>query len=222
VRRVRPWPREPGGDSVDVLVRDGRIAAIGTGVGVRPDALTVDGGDGVLLPALTDVHAHLDSTRLGLPFRPHSAQPGLAGLIMNDRDNWRTAGGSVADRATHTLGATIASGATTVRSHVQVDSDCGLERLHGVLRAREAHAGRARVQVVAFPQSGIVRDPGTADLLDAAIRDGADLVGGLDPCGHDRDPVAHLDVVLGIAERTGWASTSTSTKLVSWARSRSS
>ncbi len=203
LRRVRLWPRRPTGDVVDVLVRDGRIAEIGTGLAVGPGATTVEGGDGVLLPALTDVHAHLDSTRLGLPFRPHTAEPGLAGLIRNDRVNWRTAGASVEERATHTLGATIASGTTTVRTHVQVDADCRLERLHGVLAARDAHAARARVQVVAFPQSGIVRDDGTADLLDAALREGADLVGGLDPCGYDRDPVAHLDVVFGLAERHG-------------------
>ena len=95
------------------------------------------------------------------------------------------------------------SGATAVRSHAQVDTDTGLERLEGVLAAREAHAARADVQVVAFPQSGILRDPGTADLLDAAVRAGADLVGGLDPCAFDRDPVAHLDVVFGIADRHG-------------------
>ena len=59
------------------------------------------------------------------------------------------------------------------------------------------------MQVIAFPQSGIVRDRGTADLLDAAVRSGADIVGGLDPCAYDRDPVAHLDVVFGIAERHG-------------------
>ncbi len=69
----------------------------------------------------------------------------------------------------------------------------GLERLEGVLAAREAHAARATVEVVAFPQSGIIRDPGTADLLDAALSAGADLVGGIDPCGLDRDPAAHLD-----------------------------
>ena len=46
-----------------------------------------------------------------------------------------------------------------------------------------------------------MRDPPTADLLDAAISAGADLIGGIDPCGFDRDPVAHLDVVFGIAER---------------------
>ena len=199
LRDVRPWPRQPGTSSVDVLIHDGRIAT-----GQPPPGVAVaEGGGGVLLPAFTDAHAHLDSTRLGLPFRPHTAGAGLAGLIGNDRANWRSAGGSVSERATSTLGATIASGATTVRSHAQVDTDCGLERLEGVLAARQAHTERADVQVVAFPQSGILRDPGTSDLLDAAVRAGADLVGGIDPCAHDRDPVAHLDVVFGIAERHG-------------------
>ena len=187
----------PGDRSVDVVIRDGRIAS-----GPTPAGLPVaDGLGGVLLPAFADVHTHLDSTRLGLPFRPHTAEPGLVGLISNDRENWRTAGGSVAERATRTLGATIASGATTVRSHAQVDTDSGLERLEGVLAAREAHAQRADVQVVAFPQSGIMRDRGTAGLLDAAVRAGADLVGGIDPCAFDRDPIGHLDVVFGIAQR---------------------
>jgi cytosine/adenosine deaminase-related metal-dependent hydrolase len=204
IRSVRPWPRESGGTPVDVLVRDGRIAAIGSGVGAdlaeRRDVRSVDGQGGVLLPALADVHAHLDSTRLGLPFRGHSAAPGLTGLIENDRANWRS-DGDVATRAIRTLGATIASGVTVVRSHAQIDTDAKLERLEGVLAAREAHAARCHVQIVAFPQSGIVRDKGTAELLDAAILAGADLIGGIDPCGLDRDPVEHLDIVFGLAER---------------------
>jgi len=199
LRDVRPWPREPGPDLVDVVIRGGRITSDPAPV----DVPVADGQGGVLLPAFADVHAHLDSTRLGLPFRPHTAGPGLEGLIRNDRENWRSAGGSVQERAIRALGATIASGATAVRSHAQVDTDSGLERLEAVLAAREAHAARADVQVVAFPQSGIHRDPGTAELLDAGVRAGADLVGGLDPCAFDRDPVAPLDVVFGIAERHG-------------------
>jgi len=204
IRSVRPWPREPCGVPVDVLIRGGRIAAIGSDVGgdvaEHSDVPSIDGRGGVLLPALADVHAHLDSTRLGLPFRSHSAGPGLTGLIENDRANWR-ADGDVATRATRTLAATIASGATVIRSHAQVDTDARLERLEGVLAAREAHAARCQVQIVAFPQSGIVRDRGTAELLDAAILAGADLIGGIDPCGLERDPVEHLDIVFGLAER---------------------
>ena len=59
------------------------------------------------------------------------------------------------------------------------------------------------MQIVAFPQSGILREPGAAELLDAAVREGADLVGGLDPQGIDGDAEAHLDIVFGIAERRG-------------------
>jgi cytosine/adenosine deaminase-related metal-dependent hydrolase len=180
---------------VDVVIRDGRIATGPASAGVP----VADGRGGVLLPAFADVHAHLDSTRLGLPFRPHTAGPGLAGLIRNDRERWRTAGGSVGERATRTL-AHDRPGATVVRPRVDTDSGSAPE---GVLAAREAHAARADVQVVAFPQSGILRDRGTAELLDAAIQSGADLVGGLDPCAFDRDPVGHLDIVFGVAQRHG-------------------
>src|SRR5207342_1611448 len=140
LRDVRPWPREPGGGLVDVVIRGGRIATGPATAGVP----VADGRGGVLLPAFADVHAHLDSTRLGLPFRPHSAGPGLTGLIENDRANWR-ADGNVATRATRTLGATIASGTTVVRSHAQIDTDAQLERLEGVIAARDAHAERCRV-----------------------------------------------------------------------------
>ena len=199
LRNVRLWPRQVGGDTVDMIVRDGRIAEL-VSEARTTGATEVDGGGGVVMPAFADVHTHLDSTRLGLPFKPHTAGPGLTGLIENDRRNWRS-DGSVAARATRTLAASIAGGATLVRSHAQVDTDCGLERLEGVLAARLAHADRCRVEVVAFPQSGIVRDAGTADLLGAAIAAGANLIGGIDPCGLDRDPVEHLDIVFALAER---------------------
>ncbi|HEX5511999.1 MAG TPA: amidohydrolase family protein [Actinomycetales bacterium] len=217
IRNVRPWPRTVDAPAVDVLVSDGRISEIrerSRSAGTRhptgehstadePPADVVDGRGGVLLPSFSDVHAHLDSTRLGLPFRPHTAEPGLAGLVENDRRNWRHAEATVAQRATYTLGRTIAAGATLVRSHAQVDPDSGLERLDGVLAAREHHASRARVEVVAFPQAGVIREAGTADLLEQALLAGADLIGGLDPCAFDRDPVAQLDVVFGLADKHG-------------------
>ena len=206
VCNVRPWAHTATAEVVDVFVRDGRIAQIGAGAAAEAAKLaspieTVDGGGGVLIPAFVDAHAHLDSTLLGLPFRSHTAGPGLAGLIENDRANWRHARDSVAVRATRTLGATIAHGATLVRSHAQVDTDAKLERLEGVLEARDTHADRCTVQIVAFPQSGVIRDPGTVELLEAALRSGADLIGGIDPCAFDRDPVAQLNAVFTIADR---------------------
>ena len=59
------------------------------------------------------------------------------------------------------------------------------------------------MQIVAFPQSGVMRCPGVLDLLDAAVRNGADLVGGIDPLEIDRDPKGQLDGIFGVAARHG-------------------
>ncbi len=66
---------------------------------------------------------------------------------------------------------------------VDIDPGVGLKNLEAVLDLRERFKEEVSIQVVAFPQSGIVTSPGTSDLLDAAVGAGADLIGGLDPAG---------------------------------------
>lgn len=201
LRNVRPW----GGTPADVVLDDSGIIEIApVSAETPPESVeTVDGRGGILLPSFSDVHVHLDSTRLGLPFRENTAGDTRWSHIMNDRANWRTAELPVAERATYTLGRMIAQGATRVRSHAQIDADSGLEKFEGVVAAREAHRERADVEIVAFPQVGIHLEEGVPDLLDEALRNGADLIGGIDPCEIDRDPVRHLDTVFDLAERHG-------------------
>ena len=57
------------------------------------------------------------------------------------------------------------------------------------------------MQIVAFPQSGLVCQPGVEDLMDAALSDGADVVGGMDPCSIDRDPVRQIDALFRLATK---------------------
>jgi cytosine/adenosine deaminase-related metal-dependent hydrolase len=57
------------------------------------------------------------------------------------------------------------------------------------------------IEIVAFPQSGLMIRPGTLALMEAAMANGADVVGGLDPCGIDRDPKGQLDAVFALAEK---------------------
>jgi cytosine deaminase len=68
---------------------------------------------------------------------------------------------------------------------------------------REEYRELIDIQLVAFPQSGILKSPGTPQLLDEAVAMGADLVGGLDPASFDRDIEKHLDIVFGVAEKHG-------------------
>ncbi|WP_330241672.1 amidohydrolase family protein [Streptomyces sp. NBC_00525] len=195
---VRPW----GGAPSDLTVENGVITAItphdparaGTGD-------TVAGRGRLALPSFSDVHCHLDSTRMGLPFRPHTGEPGVWGMVMNDRAHWREDEWDVARRATYTLARMIERGTTRVRSYAQIDADCRLERFEGVLAAREAHAGRCEVEIIAFPQAGLVREKGVPELIDRALSSGAAVVGGIDPCTLDRDPVRHLDILFDLAER---------------------
>ena len=199
---VRPL----GGPARDLLVTDGRITRVGERLTAPEGATMVDGRGHLVVPGLVDAHAHLDKTLWGLPWRPHSAGDGLAALIDNEhrgRAELRRQGVTVAQRAGALLGAYVAAGTSHIRSHVDVDTAAGLDSLHGVMEARDAFADRVQVELVAFPQSGLLVRPGTAELLEAAVRAGADLVGGLDPAGFDRRPVEHLDAVFAIAGRHG-------------------
>ena len=102
-----------------------------------------------------------------------------------------TGGPPAADAHVHSQALALAFlrlGTTRIRTHVDVDTEAGLRHLDGVLATREALAGRVDIQIVAFPQSGLLIRPGTAELLDRALAAGADVLGGLDPCAIDRDP----------------------------------
>ncbi|MGI8309912.1 amidohydrolase family protein [Saccharopolyspora hattusasensis] len=197
ITNVRPW----GGQASDIEIQDGRISAVTPHLTQATSADSVDGRGRLALPSFSDVHCHLDSTRLGLPFRPHTGSPGIWPLVVNDRGNWRDAEWSVAERATYTLRRMIEQGTTRVRSYAQIDADCGLERFEGVLAAKEAHRDRCDVEIIAFPQAGLLREDGVPPLIDEALVSGAAVVGGIDPCTLDRDPVRHLDVLFGLAEK---------------------
>ncbi len=192
------------GRSVDVVVADGRIAAIepagslSLGEGA---SLSCDGG--LLSPSFVDGHVHLDKTLLGLPLIPHRPGATVAERIRNEKDLRRTLPLSIEERGGRLIQQMVAFGTGTVRTHVDIDTEVALSGLEAVLRLKQRYHEAIDIQVVAFPQSGILRDPGTADLLEAAIAAGADLVGGLDPAGIDDDVGGHLDAVFAIAERRG-------------------
>ncbi|WP_313622111.1 amidohydrolase family protein [Achromobacter sp.] len=195
--------RSPKGDSVDVLVRGGRILDIGPGLHADPDVTLEDGGGALLLPGLIEGHTHLDKTTWGSPWYVNKVGPALTDRIDNER-TWRAASGH--DAASHSRAlaqAFLRAGTTRIRTHVDIDTDAGLKHLHGVNATRQELAGRVEIQTVAFPQSGLLVRSGTAELLDQALAEGADVLGGLDPSAIDRDPAKSLDVLFGLADKHG-------------------
>jgi cytosine/creatinine deaminase len=194
----------PEGRRAEVLIDDGRVAAIDE-AGAHPlaEAERIDLAGALLVPGFVDGHIHLDKTLLGLPFQPHRRGDSVAERIAREKELRRELRYSVEERARRLIEQIVAYGTTSLRSHVDIDTEVGLSGLHALARAREAARDLVDIQIVAFPQSGVVADPGVKDLLDAAMREGADLVGGLDPAGIDEDVNGHLDAVFAIAERRG-------------------
>jgi len=196
--------RLPDGAPSSVLVRDGVIRALGVGA-AAPDLSPVDGGHQLLLPGLVNAHAHIDKNMLGRPWLPN--QVPLTRTIVDysstERRLRRELELDAREQAAQFLRVALETGTTHVRTHVDIDTDAGLKHWEGVLAARDAFRDVMTMQTVAFPQSGMLARPGTVELLEAAVRGGADAIGGLDPSTVDRDPVRHIDTIFGIADRYG-------------------
>lgn len=79
-----------------------------------------------------------------------------------------------------------------------------LSFLHGVQAMYEAHRDYIDLEIVAFSQTGVMIRRGTLDLLDQAVLDGAEVIGGLDPIGVDNDPTGQLNAIFAIAGRRGF------------------
>jgi cytosine/adenosine deaminase-related metal-dependent hydrolase len=191
-----------GGEASDILIRDGLIAAIGPGLADEGIA-TEDAGGRIAIPGLVDAHTHLDKSLLGYPWYVNEVGPRLIDKIDNERKVKRDYGLDAHVQSMRQSLQSVGYGTTLIRTHVDIDTDQGLVALEGVMETRRQLAGVVEIEIVAFPQSGLLRRPGTVELLDQAMAMGADLVGGLDPCGMDRDPKGHLDTIFALAEKYG-------------------
>lgn len=197
---VRPW----GTDPTDVIITDGVIRELRpAGASTGSPGERVDGRGLFAVPAFVNAHAHLDKSWWGRPWVPYGGEPTTQGRIAHERaerDHHDIPG--VAG-ATAVLREFLRHGTTAVRSHVDVDLGLGLRGIDVVRDAAAALHDAVEVEIVAFPQDGVIRRPGVLDLLDKAAANGAACIGGLDPASIDRDPVAQLDGLFDIAERRG-------------------
>jgi cytosine deaminase len=202
------------GRVVDVVVEAGRITALpDAGVVAHRDGVRVVAAEGRLVtPTFVDGHIHLDKVhtlpRLGdaalgayTAGSMGSAMTAieLAREVKRDYDRaW------IAPNVARAMAASVANGVLSMQAFVDVDTTGGLEGLHAVLEARRAFADVLDVRIVAFPQDGLVRDPGADRLVEEALTLGADVVGGIPWIEHsDRDAARHVEWACALAARTG-------------------
>ncbi|MFJ2589022.1 amidohydrolase [Streptomyces sp. NPDC087538] len=186
----------------DLLVSEGRIAAYDPAE--LPDGCaTVDARGALALPSPVDAHIHPDKSTWGGPWLSREPAETLRDLIEGDVRARTAFTDPVAERVGALMDRAIARGTRAMRAHVDVAPVHGLSGVHGVRAAADARKDLIDVQIVAFPQLGLLSEPGTAELMEQALSEGADVVGGLDPIGIDGDMEGQLDFVFGLAARKG-------------------
>jgi cytosine deaminase len=183
---------------VDIVVDDGRIVSIGPR-GAERGAKEIDCAGRVVIPGLIESHLHLDKALLDRE-RPN-LEGTLAGAITVTGALKRAfTPETVRARARQVLDLAITNGTTVIRAHPDVDPIVGLMSLDVLLELREEYRGLIDLQIVAFPQEGIIKAPGTLELLREGLRRGADVIGG---CSYNEADVAdcrhHVDLVFELA-----------------------
>ena len=185
----------------DIGIRGDRIAAVAEHL--TEEATTeIDAAGLLVTPTYVNGHIHLDKCFLQETMRPNADYTFGECLELTWEHKARYTTEEILERAGRAIQEGILNGTTVFRAFADVDSIGKLRGLEGLFDLRERWRDVVHIEVVAFPQEGIIRDVGTAELMEEAMRLGADVVGGL-PWFEwlDEDARAHIDFCFALAKR---------------------
>jgi cytosine deaminase len=198
--RDRPAP-------VDIGIEGGRVVGLGDDIG-SANAREFDAGGMLVTESFANPHLHLCKVytldrmdELALADY-HGGQMGkamnaieLAARVKADYDEeW------IVPNARKAVALAALHGNTHIRAFADVDTKAGLVGVKSLLRVRDEFAGTVDLQVVAFAQDGLVREPGASALMREAMELGADVVGGIPWIEFtEADEEAHVDEIFDLA-----------------------
>jgi cytosine deaminase len=162
----------------DVLVLAGRLREIGPALAAPPHVPVVDAEGWLLSPPFVDAHFHLDSALShGLP-RVNRSGTLLEGIALWGELKPLLTPEAVVERALAYCDWAVAQGLLAIRTHVDV-CDERLLAVQALLEVKRRVAPYLTLQLVAFPQDGVLRSPGALRNLERALDLGVDVVGGI-------------------------------------------
>ena len=185
-------------DLVDIGISGGKISKIDKNLSA---ANVIDVNGDVVVPSFIESHIHLDKALL------ERVKPNLEGTLAGAiKITGELKKGfqydEVLARSRAVLEMLIAHGTTYVRAHPDTDPLGGLTGFKVMLQLKKEYANAVDMQVVAFPQEGIIKLPGAFEILEEAMKLGADVVGG---CPYNEnsyeDTKKHVDLVFGLAKK---------------------
>jgi cytosine deaminase len=188
------------GPLTDIAIKDGKIAALEESLQAQARE-TIDAGGRAVIPGLVEPHMHLEKALL------HRRLPPVLGTLeeairvtgvlksKQERDD-------VMERSRQVLDMAVRNGTVAIRAHPDVDIIQGLIGVETLLELKDEYRDLLDIQIVAFPQEGICKSPGTTELMEEAMGMGADVVGG---CPYNElsweDTKRHIDIAFEMAQK---------------------
>jgi len=189
-------------ETADILISNGKFIRIEKSLRIENEKIDVIDAEGNLLtPTFVNPHLHIDKafTALGGRFGVEESLEESIKVMHDKKRNYTEE--DVKRRALLVIKESVKFGVTKIRAHVDVDMIAGLRALKGCLAAKKETEDIADIQIVAFPQEGIFRDPGTEKLMYEAMNLGVDVVGGMPT--HEwvtEESKRHVDFVFELAK----------------------
>ncbi|MEC1372955.1 amidohydrolase [Heyndrickxia oleronia] len=182
-----------------LLIKEGKIAKILPSTEAITDNLPKkDVKKQLVLPSFIEKHCHLDKTLLSDRWRAVTPVKNIFERLEIEKTTLPNLETTTQERAESLLNIYQQSGVTHVRTHVDIYPEVGLKNLEEVQKALQSFEGKLSYEIVAFPQHGLLRTK-AKDLVREAVRQGASLVGGVDPATVDGDIEASLQEMVEIA-----------------------
>jgi cytosine deaminase len=206
IRRARL--RHSGDRLVEIGIRDGRIAAMAESLDAKA-ADEIDARGNLVTESYVNPHLHLCKVWT-LPMMEEEALKSyqgeamgkaMAGIELASKIKEKYAESWITENARRAAALAAVYGNLHIRALADVDRKARLEGVRALLRVREEFRGILDIQVVAFAQDGIVREPGASDLMRDAMRLGADVVGGIPWIEFSNaDAAAHVKICFDLAQ----------------------
>jgi cytosine deaminase len=201
--------RSSKGATVDIGIQGGRIADIDQSLEENARH-TIDAGGMLTTEAFVNGHLHLDKvyTLTMVGEKALEAYKGgsmgaamtaieLAAQVKEDyNQSW------IVPNVERAVRLAIKFGNSYIRAFADTDTKGKLEGVKSLIKVRDEYKDMITIQVVAFPQDGVVRDPGAEDYVREALELGADVVGGIPWIEYtERDSQEHIDRMFSLAKK---------------------
>ncbi len=184
----------------DILIENGVISKIDKNIDVKDDKI-IDGRGGFALPPFIEPHVHLDATLTAGEPRWNESGTLFEGIQCWAERKPTLSKEDVKERARKALSWQIANGIQFVRTHVDV-TDPTLTALKAMLELRDEMKEYVTIQIVAFPQDGILSYPNGLGLLEEALKLGADVIGAIPHFEFTREyGVESIDKIFELAKK---------------------